>query len=152
MKKKSNELQQAIDERCTDDVGMAIITMCDIVIRLRLGQIQTVVEELTRYMKPNFKNLHNIRKELHELVDLMCTEEWTDKKYHMVSPKLRDLTWKIQGICNGRPLGQCVDLEEPLYKGIELGEYIRCKAKFGKCDDALKCWITRKGFCSRYRG
>ena len=42
-------------------------------------------------------------------------------------------------------------IEEPLYKAIEFGELLRCYKKYGECEFAEDCWVTRKAFCKKRR-
>lgn len=43
------------------------------------------------------------------------------------------------------------DINEPLYKAIELGELLKCLELYGKCKYAKDCWVTRRGFCELKR-
>ena len=43
------------------------------------------------------------------------------------------------------------DINEPLYKAIELGELLKCLEEYGECKYAKNCWVTRKGFCEKKR-
>jgi len=96
-RRKWSPLQEKIEEYLTPEIGVAIRDACDLIIRLRLGQLNIVAETLKKY-------------------------------------------------CSLHQEGKGVDIDEPLYKGVELGEYLMCLEEHPNCLDAKECWITRKGF------
>ena len=146
-----NDLNEQINNRTTEEISRAIVDACDLIIRLRLGQFDYVFETLIKYMEPNKSNIQSIRTELHQLIDLLCDlDKWHDKKYKgILNSELRDFVWKLQ--CQFIPLGQPVDLEEPLYKAMELGEFLYCKAKYKSCEYAKDCWVMRRGYCQKIK-
>ena len=101
--KKDPLMNKILEYLTIIDLPSAIVDSADLIIRMRLGQVNSVANILKKYCK--------IGQE-----------------------------------------GRGVNIEEPLYKAIELGEYLRCYQKFGECKDAKDCWITRKGFCDRWKG
>ena len=44
--------------------------------------------------------------------------------------------------------GKGPDIEGPLYKALELGEYLKCLKEHRDCTDATNCWVTRRGLCA----
>lgn len=99
MKKKSNKLESKIREYIDiKKIGEAIVDGCDLIIRLRLGQLNCVSDILKKY-------------------------------------------------CSLYQESKGPDINEPLYKAIELGEYIKCLQEHKDCKFVNECWITRKGYC-----
>ena len=72
-----------------------------------------------------------------------------DMLLRMRMGQLNSVADTMKKYCTIHQEGTGVDLEEPLYKVIELGELLECRVKYGTCDLAKDCWITRKGFCKR---
>ena len=98
-----NKIQKRINEIMEiEGIGQALIDSADLIIRMRLGQLNYVADILK-------KNCTIVQQ------------------------------------------GRGVDLEEPLYKAVELGELLKCKEEYGDCEYADNCWITRKGFCEKRR-
>ena len=95
--KISKELRSEIEKRLTPEIGQAIVDATDLIMRLRLGQLNIVADILKRH----------------------CTIHEESK-----GP----------------------DIEGPLYKALELGEFMQCLKENPNCKDATECWITRKGF------
>lgn len=140
-----DNLEEKIKSYYTDDIAVAIRDACELIPRIRLGQWDIVYDILKKYIKFNKNNFQDIVPYFHKLIDLMCIKP---TKRNKIKDKIEELLWEMQGL--NKPIGNCLDIEEPLYKGQQLGEYLRCYVKFnGKCKDAKSCWITRKGFCSR---
>jgi len=140
----NDELPQAIDARTTDKIAWNMISALDFMTRLRLGQFGnmfTCFEQLGIKFKKD--TLNYIREDLHKLIDLLCDNP--DISYK--NRKLHDFIFsELDHKTNGRSLAQPIDIEEPLYKALELAEYLLCKSKYGKCHKAKDCWVTRRGF------
>ena len=98
MKKISKELRKQIESRLTPEVGSAIIDGVDLIMRLRLGQLNQVCTILERR-------------------------------------------------CSISQEGKGPDVGGPLYKALELGEFLECIKENPDCKHAESCWVTRKGFC-----
>ncbi len=65
--------------------------------------------------------------------------------------QITKVTAILNTYCTLNTEGQGPDLDEPLYKVIELGELLKCKNQYGTCEYAKDCWITRKGFCKKQK-
>ena len=101
------------------DIGQVIIDGCDLILRLRMQQYSIASGILMNYITAKYKNKNIFKNQQIEdaLQNLACVT------------KLESL-----------------NIEEPLYKGIELGEHVKCYQTNRMCKDVKDCWITRKGF------
>lgn len=55
----------------------------------------------------------------------------------------------LKRYCTLHQEGMGVDIDEPLYKAVELGEFIRCYQEHGECEHAEDCGVTRKALCKK---
>lgn len=129
-------------------IGQAIVDGVEFIMRLRLGQFNIAFGQVQKYFKElNKENFNNVKEDLHNIIDYIgkhgISSKWRGDRV------LYDLLWKAEVKCNGRPIAKYIDIEEVLYKALELGEYLKCYEKYGGCIDVKSCWITRKGFCER---
>jgi len=140
---QSSKLQQAIDLRTTEQNTNAMVCALDLVTRFKLGQFGHMLmclEQLS--IKLNKKTIQRIRLALYELIDVLCDN--SDLSYK--NRRLHDAINKIDNLTNGYSLAQPISIEEPIYKALELSEYLHCKSKHSSCERALECWVTRRGF------
>lgn len=150
--KGNNPLQERIITYLIPEIGIAIKDACDFMMRIRLGQIELAYDIFMRYIKKskNVKNSENLKYMLPELIDLLTEMSKSNNWDRFKNKKIHNLLHQLMYTCNGKSLGQGCDIEEPLYKGIELGELLECLKDHPDCLEAKQCWITRKGFC-KYR-
>ena len=103
------------------DIGQVIVDGCELILRLRMQQYSIASGILMNYITSKYKNKNkNIFK----------------------NQQIEDALQNLACVTKLEPL----NIEEPLYKGEELGEYIKCYQTNRMCKDVKDCWITRKGF------
>ena len=102
------------------DIGQVIVDGCDLILRLRMGQYRVANTIINKYIKSKKKVKNN----------MFHNEEF-------------DLPLKY--LCERIKI-EPLNIEEPLYKGIELGEYVKCYQTNRMCKYVKDCWPTRKGF------
>ena len=102
------------------DIGQVIIDGCDLILRLRMGQYDIANTIINKYIKSKKKVKNN----------MFHNEEF-------------DLPLKY--LCERIKI-EPLNIEEPLYKGIEFGEYVKCYQTNRMCKYVKDCWPTRKGF------
>lgn len=138
-----DQLMPTIISRFTKEIGNTLVSACDLVMRLRLGQMGYVFQQAAQLFKVKPENIKRCRQELHELVDYLCENS---KLEDYPNEKLRSILTRLDSKSNGYPFAQCIDIEESLYKALELAEFIVCYGRYGKCSKAQDCWVTRRGF------
>jgi len=102
------------------DIGQVIVDGCDLILRLRMGQYRVANTIINKYIKSKKKVKNN----------MFHNEEF-------------DLPLKY--LCERIKI-EPLNIEEPLYKGIEFGEYVKCYQTNRMCKYVKDCWPTRKGF------
>jgi len=102
-------------------IGQMITDGCDLILRLRMAQPDIANTIISKYIKSKTSN---------NKINLFRNPKF--------SSPLRYLCDEIKV----KP----VNINEPLYKAIELGEYVKCYQENRMCEDVDQCWITRKGF------
>jgi len=105
------------------DIGQVIIDGCDLILRLRMQQYSIASGILMNYITAKYKNKNIFKNQQIEdaLQNLACVTKL-----------------------------EAISIDEPLYKAIELGEYIKCYKEFRMCNNVKNCWPTRKGFCEKW--
>jgi len=100
------------------DIGQVIIDGCDLILRLRMQQYSIASGILMNYITAKYKNKNIFKNQQIEdaLQNLACVTKL-----------------------------EAISIDEPLYKGEELGEYIKCYQTNRMCKDVKDCLITRRG-------
>lgn len=100
-------------------IGQVISDACDLILRLRMQQYDIASGILMHHIKSKNKNINIFRNKFIEdaLQNLKCVT-------------------KLEPI----------SIDEPLYRGIELGEAIKCYQKNRMCKNVDICDLHRKGF------
>ena len=105
------------------DIGQVIVDGCELILRLRMQQYGIASGILMKYITSKYKNKNIFKNQQIEdaLQNLACVTKL-----------------------------EAISIDEPLYKAIELGEYIKCYKEFRMCNNVKNCWPTRKGFCEKW--
>ena len=116
----SDKIKQYLEIK---DIGQVIIDGCELILRLRMQQYGIASGILMKYITSKYKNKNIFKNQQIEdaLQNLACVTKL-----------------------------EAISIDEPLYKAIELGEYIKCYKEFRMCNNVKNCWPTRKGFCEKW--
>ena len=100
------------------DIGQVIVDGCELILRLRMQQYSIASGILMNYITAKYKNKNIFKNQQIEdaLQNLACVTKL-----------------------------EAISIDEPLYKGEELGEYIKCYQTNRMCKDVKDCLITRRG-------